>query len=270
MRFIDQLRDAQQRHDSWLCVGMDPNPALIPPGVPLEAFCQTLIDVTHDLVCAFKFNLAFFLSYGAEGVTVLADMIAAVPAAVPVILDAKFGDIDYTAQRQARIAYEVLKAGAVTLTPYVGIEGILPFLSNEAAMALVLVRSTNRYGNDFQTWPSRESPLFRYVTAEINTLEQQYPGQLGVSTAATLPRDLARIRSWAPNLPFLIPGLGVQEGDLRTAVEHGATRTGIGPIINVSRAILYASQGPDYGEKARAAAQQWVADIRRERDALRP
>lgn len=269
MRVIDQLRDAQQRNDSWLCVGLDPNPDLVPPGVSLDDFCRTIIDATYSLVCAFKFNQAFFLGYGPSGMAVLADMIAFVPDNIPVILDAKFGDIDYTAQQQVRIAYDVLKVRAVTLTPYVGIEGILPFLNSPDALAFVLVRSTNRFGNDFQTWPSAESPLFRYVTAEINTLEQRYPGQLGLSAAATLPRDLARIRSWAPNLPFLIPGIGVQEGDLRTAVQHGSARTGIGPIINISRAITYASRDRDFGRQAQAAARTWVEDIRRERAMLR-
>ncbi|NLE53112.1 MAG: orotidine-5'-phosphate decarboxylase [Chloroflexi bacterium] len=269
MRFIDKLRDAQQQKDSWLCVGLDPNPELIPPGVSLKTFCQTIIDATHEQACSFKFNLAFFLIYGPEGYATLADMIAAVPDGIPVILDAKFGDIDYTAQQQKHLTFDLLKAHAVTLTPYIGIECILPFLQNPDAMVLVLVRSANRFGNDFQTWPSKESPLFRYVTAELNTLEQRYPGQIGVSAAATLPRDLARIRSWAPNLPFLIPGVGVQEGDLRSAVQHGATRTGIGPIINLTRAISHASSGADFGEQARAAAEHWVNAIRRERDALR-
>lgn len=269
MRFIDRLRDAQQRRDSWLCVGLDPNPELMPPGVSLETFCRTIIDVTHERVCAYKFNLAFFLTYGPEGYSTLVDVMASVPDDIPVILDAKFGDIDYTAQQHARIVFNVLKAQAVTVTPYIGIEAMLPFLENPDAMVLVVVRSANRYGNDFQTWPSKDSPLFRYVTAEINTLEQRYPGQIGVSAAATLPRDLARIRSWAPNLPFLIPGVGVQEGDLRAAVQHGATRTGVGPIINLSRAISHASSGADFGEQARAAADQWDAEIRREREALR-
>lgn len=269
MRFIDRLREAQQRNDSWLCVGLDPNRELLPPGVSLETFCRTVIDATIDYVCAFKFNLAFFLTHGAEGYATLIDVMASVPEHIPVILDAKFGDIDYTAQQHARITFEVTKAQAVTLTPYVGIEAIMPFLQNPESMVLVLVRSANRLGNDFQTWPSSESPLFRYVTSEINTLEQQYPGQLGLSVAATLPRDLARIRSWAPNVPFLIPGVGVQEGDLRTAVQHGATRTGIGPIINLSREISHASRGPDFGEQARAAAEHWVQEIRREREALR-
>lgn len=269
MRFIDQLRDAQQRNDSWLCVGLDPNPELMPPGVSLKTFCETIIDATHERVCAYKFNFAFFLTYGPEGYSVLVDVMTSVPDGIPVILDAKFGDIGYTAQQQARIVFDVLHAQAVTATPYIGVEAILPFLQNPDAMVLVVVRSANRFGNDFQTWPSKEAPLFRYVTAEINTLEQRYPGQVGVSVAATLPRDLARIRSWAPNLPFLIPGVGVQEGDLRTAVQHGATRTGVGPIINLSRAISHASSGADFGEQARAAADRWLTEIRRERDALR-
>ena len=269
MRFIDRLREAQQRNDSWLCVGLDPNPEMLPQGVSLDAFCRTVIDATLDSVCAFKFNLAFFLTFGPEGYATMIDVISSVPQHIPVILDAKFGDIDYTAQRHARIAFDVVKTQAVTLTPYVGIEAIMPFLQNPESMVLVLVRSANRLGNDFQTWPSKESPLFRYVTAEINTLEQQYPGQLGFSVAATLPRDLARIRSWAPNVPFLIPGVGVQEGDLRTAVEHGATRTGVGPIINLSRAISHAGRGKDFGEQAQTAAEKWASEIRREREALR-
>ncbi|NDJ75209.1 MAG: orotidine-5'-phosphate decarboxylase [Chloroflexi bacterium] len=261
--FIEKLRDAQQRHDSWLCVGLDPNPERIPAGMDLLTFGQRIVEATAEYACAFKPNLAFYLASGSPGLDALGETIAHVPDGVPVVLDAKFGDIGYTTARYAQLAYDVLGADAVTVSPYVGMDAVTPFLDYANKMAFVLVRSANTTGNDFQLWPSDRSPLFRFVTAQLNTLGNQYPDRVGITAAATQARDLGRIRSWAPSLPFLVPGLGVQGGDLRPSVEHGPTRTGIGPLISVTRSIIYAGetfQG-DFFEGARAAAEDWAGRI---------
>ncbi len=262
MAFIQKLQAAQETRDSWLCVGIDPCPDLMPGGVNLGTFCQDIIEATAEFACAYKPNLAFFLAYGAEGIEALQQAIACVPDDIPVILDAKFGDISYTAGYYARAAFEVLDVDGVTISPYVGMDAVTPLLSYEDRMVFVLVRSTNRTGNDFQLWPNQHSPLYRFVTAQVNTLENTYPGQLGLVVGATQPRDLAQLRSWAPNLPFVIPGIGVQQGDLAVASKHGSTRTGLGPVISIGRAIVYASQQADYAQAAHAAAGEWVARIR--------
>jgi orotidine-5'-phosphate decarboxylase len=189
-----------------------------------------------------------------------------VPDDIPVILDAKFGDISYTAEHYAKAAFEVLGADAVTITPYVGMDAVTPLLAYPDRTVFVLVRSTNTTGNDFQLWPSERAPLYRFVTAQLNTLARQYPNQIGLIVASTQPHDLALIRSWAPSLPFLIPGIGVQQGDLNTAVQHGVSRTGIGPLIGVGRAIIYASQNADFASAARDVARDWVSQIRAARE----
>lgn len=259
--FTEKLQASQERRQSWLCVGLDPSPDQIPVGVDLATFGKEIIDATAESACAFKPNLMFYLPYGAEGLDALQATIAHVPDDIPVILDAKFGDISFTAGYYARAAFEVLGADAVTVTPYVGMDAVTPLLEYENKMVFVLVRSTNTTGNDFQLWPSDKAPLFRFVTAQVNTLARRHPDQLGIIVGATQPRDLSRIRSWAPTLPFLIPGLGVQQGDLTTAVQHGTTRGGIGPLIGVARAIIYASRGPDFAEAAQRAAAAWVKQI---------
>lgn len=263
--FIEKLRAVQEQHDSWLCVGLDPAPESMPDGVDLATFGKRIVDATADLACAYKPNLVFYLLYGPDGLRALQETVAHVPDHIPVILDAKFGDIRHTAEHYARVAFEVIGADAVTITPYVGMDAVVPLLGHPEKMVFVLVRSSNTTGNDFQLWPSERAPLYRYVTAQLNTLARQYPDQLGLVVGATQPHDLSQLRSWAPNLPFLVPGIGVQRGDLDIAIEHGVTRTGIGPVIGVTRAIIYASQASNYADAARTAAREWVEQIRARR-----
>jgi orotidine-5'-phosphate decarboxylase len=238
----------------------------MPAGVDLATFGKQIIEATADFACAYKFNLMFYLAYSLDGPQALHETLAYVPDDIPVILDAKFGDISYTAEHYAKAAFEVLGADAVTITPYVGMDAVTPLLAYPDRTVFVLVRSTNTTGNDFQLWPSERAPLYRFVTAQLNTLARQYPNQIGLIVASTQPHDLALIRSWAPSLPFLIPGIGVQQGDLNTAVQHGVSRTGIGPLIGVGRAIIYASQNADFASAARDVARDWVSQIRAARE----
>jgi orotidine-5'-phosphate decarboxylase len=267
MTFIEKLRGAQVLNDSWLCIGLDPSADLMPPGVDVLTFCKRIIDVTSDYACAYKPNLAFYLHYGADGIQALQETIAHVPKEIPVVLDANFGNVGYTASHNASAAFETFGVDAVTITPYVGMDAVVPFLAYPGKMAFVVVRSSNTTGNDFQCWPSTSAPLFRFVTAQLNTLADDYPNQVGIGVAATQPRDLGQIRSWAPTLPFLIPGLGMQGGDLDLAIEQGMTRDGIGPLISVTRSIIYASAGSDYAEAARSATSDWANHIREAREA---
>lgn len=262
MTFVDRLRTAQEKRDSWLCIGLDPTPEFMPKSVTLSDFGRAIIDATTELACAYKFNLAFYLAYGPDGLRALQDTVAHVPNDIPTILDAKFGDISYTAEHYARASFEQIGVDAVTVSPYVGMDAVTPLLAYRDKMVFVLARSTNTTGNDFQYWPSERAPLYRYVTAQVNTLARQYPDQLGIVVGATQAPDLINIRSWAPALPFLIPGIGVQQGDLNIAIEHGISQTNIGPMIAVARSIIYASQNDDYAAAARQSAAGWVRQIR--------
>ncbi|MBN1203252.1 MAG: orotidine-5'-phosphate decarboxylase [Anaerolineae bacterium] len=260
--FIDKLSAARKQRGSWLCVGLDPCPDQMPPGVDALTFSQRIVDATADLACAYKPNLIFYLAFGADGLQALRDTIDYIPDDIPVVLDAKFGDSSYAAEHYARVAFDVLDVDAVTISPYVGMDAVTPVLeAYPGKMAFVLVRSSNRTGNDFQLWPTKSSPLFRYVTAQLNTLADKFPDQVGIGAAATHPHDLARLRCWAPSLPFLIPGLGAQGGDLDQAIEQGITRDGCAPLLSVTRSIIYAGQDADFAEAARAAAQQWTERI---------
>jgi len=266
MTFIEKVQAAQEQKNSWLCVGLDPTPALMPAGVDLVTFGRQIVEATAEFACAYKFNLMFYLAYSLDGPQALHETLAYVPADIPVILDAKFGDISYTAEHYARAAFEVFGVDAVTVSPYVGMDAVTPLLAYPDRMVFVLVRSANTTGNDFQLWPSEHAPLYRFVTAQLNTLARQYPHQIGLIVAATQPHDLALIRSWAPTLPFLIPGIGVQQGDLNIAVQHGVSRTGIGPLIGIGRAIIYASQNADFASAAHEMARDWMNRIRAARE----
>jgi len=226
------------------------------------------VEASAPLASAFKFNLAFYLAYGPEGLQALKETIAAAPDDIPTVLDAKFGDISYTAQHYARAAFEALRADAVTVAPYVGMDAVTPLLDYPEKGIYVLVRSANITGNDFQLWPSERAPLYRFVTAQLNTLAREHPDKLGLMVSATQPVDLARIRSWAPTLPFLVPGIGAQQGDLDTALAHGVTSTGLGPLLGMGRALVTPVDGQTLGESARTAAEMWLARIRERRAAL--
>jgi orotidine-5'-phosphate decarboxylase len=254
--FIEKLRVSQAAAQTPLCIGLDPDldklPAPIERSVQgLQHFCTAIIDATADIVSVYKPNLAFFLAHGAEGVNALASVIAHIPKNVPVIIDAKFGDIGNTASYYAKFAFEQLGADAVTVSPYVGTEAIQPFLAFPGKLVFVLCRTSNTAGNEFQNWPTAESPLYHQVTKQALALSQSHPDQVGLVVGATQPSEMAQVREWAPTLPFLIPGVGAQGGDLESSVRLGKTSTGLDPVINISRAALYANHGDDFAQAAR-------------------
>jgi orotidine-5'-phosphate decarboxylase len=271
MSFIEKLKAAQTTRRSCVCVGLDPDPAKLPAhlGHDLEsvrAFCYGLIDATADQVCTYKPNLAFFIALGGAGIDLLRDVIAHIPANVPTLLDAKFGDIGSTAERYAAFTFETLKADAVTVSPYVGTGAIQPFLAYPGKFAFVLSRTSNTEGNPFQ--PQRlegGQPLFLEVATAMQTLSAEYPDQLGLVVGATQPGDVAAIRAAAPDLPFLVPGYGAQGGELGAILHDGTSHSGVQPVINVSRAVMYASSGEDYAAAARAKVQNIREEIERPR-----
>lgn len=284
MRFEDKLAAAQQRNRSWLCVGLDIVGRKLPLAVqqaddPLLTFACAIVDATQDLVCAFKPNLGFFLAEGAAGIIALERLVRYIPPDIPVILDGKFGDIGSTAGQYARGAFQALGVDAVTLSPYVGADAIEPFLAFADKGVFVLARTSNPGAGQFQNlMVERESnsllhaprsTLYEVVVREATRWHRQGPGACGLVVGATYPHELERIRLLAPDLPFLVPGVGAQGGDLAAAVRHGPSSSGVGPVISASRSVLYASGREDFAEAARAAAVQVRQEINDLRAALR-
>jgi orotidine-5'-phosphate decarboxylase len=280
MTFLEKLSRAQQKNRSYLCVGLDIVLANTPLPLqeqdePMLPFARAIIEATQDLVCAYKPNLGFFLAEGAAGMVALERIVRAIPPDIPIILDGKFGDIGNTATAYARGAFEQFHADAVTLSPYIGSDSVKPFLADPERGAFVLARTSNPNAGEFQglrvmhdsprkdVHDSVERPLYEQVALAANRWHAEGPGACGLVVGATAPQELERIRALSPDLPFLIPGVGAQGGDLASAIRFGATRTGIGPVINASRAVLYASRSASFAEDARKAALKIVEEMRK-------
>lgn len=255
--FLEKLRAAQQDQNSWLCIGLDPSHS--DQYDELHDFLTRIIDATAEFASAYKPNLGFFLARGKMGLDLLALVMERVPKAIPVILDAKFGDIGATAEQYARFAFEQVGADAVTLSPYIGSDALIPFLHYADKGIFALCRTSNTGGNEFQ--PMGDPPLYERVARQSVALAASYTGQIGLVVGGTQLAELAAIRAVAPNLPFLIPGIGTQGGDLAASVRHGMTADGTGALINVGRAIIYASLGDDFAEAARITARGYQAMI---------
>jgi orotidine-5'-phosphate decarboxylase len=273
VKFEEKLVAAQQRNHSWLCVGLDIARAKLPQPLqktdePMLRFACEIIDATKDLVCAFKPNLGFFLAEGIIGMTALERLIRYIPPDISIILDGKFGDIGSTAEQYARGAFVALGVDAVTLNPYVGSDAIQPFLAYSDKGAFVLARTSNPGAGEFQNLvvehgakSEERGMLYEAVVCRAIEWHRQGPGACGLVVGATCPQELERVRALAPDVPFLVPGVGAQGGDLAAAVQHGATAGGIGPVINASRSIVYASSQQDFAQAARVAALQLRDDI---------
>jgi len=267
MTFIDQLQAATRDNASLLCVGLDPDPAKFPAQLKNDAariydFCAAIVDATADLACAFKPQIAYFAAHRAEEQLerLVAHMRRAAPA-VPVILDAKRGDIGATAEQYAIEAFERYGADAVTLSPFMGFDSVEPYLRHHGKGAFLLCRTSNPGGDDLQAQRLSTvdgDPLLYEHVARLAQGPWNLNGQLGLVVGATYPAEIARVREIAPTLPLLIPGVGAQGGDAAATVRAGLRTQGgaiTGPIIvNSSRAILYASPREDFAAAARAAA----------------
>jgi orotidine-5'-phosphate decarboxylase len=265
MTFIDTLRAATTQNQSMLCVGLDPEPSRFPAHMKGDAskiydFCAAIVDATADLVCSFKPQIAYFAAYRAEDqLERLMEHMRRTAPQVPVILDAKRGDIGSTAQQYAKEAFERYGADAVTLSPFMGFDSIEPYLAAYPSKgAFLLCRTSNPGGDDLQAQVLASVPgqpsLFEHVARQAQG-PWNTNGQLGLVVGATRPHEIERVRAVAPTLPLLIPGVGAQGGDAVATVQ--AAQLGGGPIIiNSSRAVLYASSGEDFAAAARQAALQ--------------
>jgi len=264
MTFLDMLSQAERQHQSMLCVGLDPDPAKFPDHWRGDAskiydFCAAIIDATADQCMAFKPQIAYFAAHRAEDQLerLMAYLRAQAPQ-VPVILDAKRGDIGSTAEQYAKEAFERYGADAVTLSPFMGRDSVQPYLRYSSKGAFLLCRTSNPGGDDFQNQALAALPgqprLYEHI-AQLAQTAWNYNGQLGLVVGATYPLELARVRALAPTLPLLIPGVGAQGGDA-TATVHAAWRGSAtqttGPIVvNASRSVLYADSGAKFAQAAR-------------------
>ena len=267
MTFLEQLRTAERQNGSLLCVGLDPDPAKFPGGMKGDAskifdFCAAMVDATADLVIAFKPQIAYFAAHRAEAQLeqLMAHMRRAAPG-VPVILDAKRGDIGSTAEQYAIEAFERYGADAVTLSPFMGFDSVQPYLKYHGKGAFLLCRTSNPGGDDLQNQRLSSvegAPLLYEHVARLAQGPWNLNGQLGLVVGATYPAEIERVRAVAPTVPLLIPGVGAQGGDAVATVKAGyrsaAGKTTAPIVVNSSRAVLYASSGADFAQAARAAA----------------
>jgi orotidine-5'-phosphate decarboxylase len=259
--FALSLRAAWARSDSLLCVGLDPDPARFPrhlAGAPdaILRFCTAIVDATADLACAFKPQIAYFAAHRAEDQ--LEALIAHVHArhpGVPVVLDAKRGDIGPTAEQYAREAFERYRADAVTVNPYMGFDSVEPWLEHAGRGVILLCRTSNPGGADLQSLDVGGERLYERV-ARLAAGPWNRGGELGLVVGATAPAELARVREIAPTLPLLVPGIGAQGGDVAATVSAGRDASGAGMMVNSSRAILYAGSGEDFARAARRVAAE--------------
>lgn len=262
MTFLDMLGAAERQNNSMLCVGLDPEPGKFPGPLNGDAskiydFCAAIVDATADLVSAFKPQIAYFAAHRAEEQLerLIAHMRRAAPQ-VPVILDAKRGDIGSTAAQYAIEAFERYGADAVTLSPFMGFDSVTPYLKYHGKGAFLLCRTSNPGGDDLQNQRLASvdgQPLLYEHIARLAQGPWNLNGQLGLVVGATYPAEIERVRAVAPTVPLLIPGVGAQGGDAAATVKAG-WRPGAPIIVNSSRAILYASPGADFAAAARREA----------------
>ncbi len=269
MTFLDMLSAAERQNASMLCVGLDPEPTKFPDRIKGDAnkiydFCAAIVDATADLVNSFKPQIAYFAAHRAEAQLerLVAHMRRVAPH-VPIILDAKRGDIGSTAEQYAIEAFERYGADAVTLSPFMGWDSVAPYLKYHGKGAFLLCRTSNPGGDDLQNQRLASvegQPLMYEHIAKLAQGPWNLNGQLGLVVGATYPKEIERVRELAPTVPLLIPGVGAQGGDAVATVKAGLRVSGgetTGPIIvNSSRAILYASQGDDFADAARRVALQ--------------
>ena len=255
--FFSRLETRARAINSLLCVGLDPHPADLatPTADAARDFCLRLIEATADVAAAFKPNAAFFEQFGAEGMAALRDVIAAVPDEVPVLLDAKRGDIASTAEAYARAAFETLGANAITLSPYLGHDSLEPFLADPARGVFLLCKTSNPGAGDLQDLPLADRLPAQRLFERVAELARGWniDDNLGLVVGATHPEALAVVRKAAPDLWILAPGVGAQGGDLEAALNAGLRSDGLGLLIPVSRQI---SRAADPRQAARELVEQ--------------
>jgi orotidine-5'-phosphate decarboxylase len=262
MSFTEKLQQASRENNSLLCIGLDPDPSRIPSHLgsgahAVVAFNKAIIRATHDIACAYKPNLGFYAAYGHDGVRALQETRRAIPANIPTILDAKVGDIDVTSTAYAQGYFGEMGFDSITAQPYLGRDGLEPFLNWPGRCVFILAKTSNPGSGDLQDLKLTENDRERTVYEHVASLAAEWQGTFGTCglvAGATYPQEVEKIRALAPELPMLIPGVGTQGGNLELTV-NAALGNGTGPVaINASRSIIYAGEGLDYAEAVREAA----------------
>lgn len=265
MNFLEKLLAAERQNRSLLCVGLDPEPERLPAELrelPVEKavvqFCRAIIEATAPYASVFKPNLAFFEVLGPAGMAALQEVVQAIPAHIPVIADAKRGDVGNTASRYAAAIFETYGFDAVTVNPYLGYDAVAPFLAYRERGIILLCRTSNPSARDFQDLliqdASGESrPLYEVVAQRVQVWNEA--GNCGLVVGATYPQEMRTIRALCPDLPILVPGIGAQGGDLEASVPVAVDALGERAMISASRSILYASSNADYATAAASVAR---------------
>lgn len=269
MQFSSKLRQIQQASNSLLCIGLDSDLKKVPQHLlsatnPILEFNKRIIGATHDLVCAYKLNLAFYEALGETGWQTVKETLAAIPSGIVTIGDAKRGDIGNTAEMYAASLRDDFGFTASTVNPYMGFDAVEPFIRDEGHGAFILALTSNPGAKDFEYLNVRGKPVYEHVIAKAKKWNVR--GNCGLVIGATRSRELKRVRTLVPDMPLLIPGVGAQGGDLQAAVRYGCDKNGEMAVINSSRGIIYASGGKDFAEAARTAAMKLRGEINAIRD----
>jgi orotidine-5'-phosphate decarboxylase len=265
--FIDKLSAAWTANNSLLCVGLDPDIARFPAHLQQQpdaifAFCKAIIDATADSACAFKPQIAYFAALRAEDqLEAICDYLRKNHPHIPIVLDAKRGDIGATAEQYAREAYERYGADAVTVNPYMGSDSVAPYMEWKDRGVIILCRTSNPGGSDLQFLKVDGKPIYQHV-AQLVADKWNTNGQCGLVVGATFPDELAQVRKIVGNMPLLVPGIGAQGGDIQATMNAGKTANGSGMMINSSRAILYAKADEKTGEDFAQAARRVALETR--------
>lgn len=265
MTFLEKLSAAWTANQSLLCVGLDPDVSKLPAPLRQQpdailAFCKAIVDATADLACSFKPQIAYFAALRAEDqLEALCRYIRTAYPQIPVVLDAKRGDIGATAEQYAREAFERYGADAVTVNPYMGFDSVAPYLEWKDRGVIILCRTSNPGGSDLQFLSAGGMPVYQHV-ARLVAEKWNTSGQCGLVVGATFPDELAQVRAIVGDMPLLVPGIGAQGGDIQATVKAGRTASGGGMMINSSRAILYAK--PEGAEDFAAAARRVALETR--------
>ncbi|MDF1543506.1 MAG: orotidine-5'-phosphate decarboxylase [bacterium] len=259
MSVSDKLKKIQETQKSMICLGLDLDPKKMPQQYTgslreMFNFAQKIIEATSDLVCAYKPNLAFYESLGTDGFSLLKLILERIPDTVQVILDGKRGDIGNTASHYAQALFDKMDADWVTINPYMGYDSIRPFIENRDKGVFILCLTSNSGSKDFQMLDVGGRPLYKVVADKVAFWNKD--GNCGLVVGATQPEELANVRGIAGDMPILIPGVGAQGGSLELAARYGTDNFRKLAVINVSRSVLYASQGDDFAQRARQELQK--------------
>ncbi len=262
MDFLEKLVSVSRKNNSLLCVGLDPDPELMPDKTDVLAFNRAIIDATRDLVCAYKLNFAFY-EVLAQGFDIMKQTVESIPGDIPVIGDAKRGDIGNTARFYARAIFSDMDFDAATVNPYLGFDSVEPFIDYRDRGVFILCRTSNPGSEDFQSLSfgaeSGNRPLFELVASKASQWNKY--GNIGLVVGATFPRELEAIRKNHPDMPLLIPGIGTQGGDLKKAVRYGVDARGEKAIICSSRQVIYARAVRKAASELRGQINLYRADI---------